>query len=124
MGLAGVLRERIAADPFNAVATAIFFLAIIHTFAAARIATLAAHAPASSVRAEVLEFLGEVEVVFGLWAVAVLAALTLFRGWNAATHYLDETVDYTEALFVVVIMALASTRPIVGFAETALRGVA
>ena len=40
------------------------------------------------------------------------------------THYFNDTVNYTEPLFVVVIMALASTRPIVGFAEAALRRVA
>jgi ABC-type phosphate transport system permease subunit len=51
-----------------------------------------------------------VEVVFGLWAVVLLAAFTAFRGWTAASHYLNDTVNYTEALFVVVIMALASTR--------------
>src|SRR3954469_14512331 len=107
MGLAGVLRERVAADPYNAVATLIFALAIAHTFAAARFAALAQRAPASSVAAEALHFLGEVEVVFGLWAVALLAAFTAFRGWGAAALYLNDQVDYTEALFVVVIMALA-----------------
>ena len=40
------------------------------------------------------------------------------------SHYLNNTVNYTEPLFVVVIMALASTRPIVVFAEAALRRVA
>ena len=39
-------------------------------------------------------------------------------------HYLNDTVNYTEALFVVVIMALASTRPIINFAESSLRRVA
>ena len=33
-------------------------------------------------------------------------------------------MNYTEPMFVVVIMALASTRPVVGFAEDALRRVA
>ena len=70
-----------------------------------------------------LHFLGEVEVVFGLWAVVLLVA-TGVRGVGTATHYVSETVNYTEPLFVVVIMALASTRPIVGFAESALRRVA
>ncbi len=46
------------------------------------------------------------------------------RGWEAAKHYFSDTVNYTEPLFVVVIMALASTRPVVGFAEAALRRVA
>ena len=40
-GLLAILAGRIAFDPFNAVATAIFMLAIVHTFAAARIARLA-----------------------------------------------------------------------------------
>ena len=47
-----------------------------------------------------------------------------YAGWETATHYFNDTVNYTEPLFVVVIMALASTRPIIGFAEAALRRVA
>ena len=35
-GLLAVLRARIEAEPFNAIATAIFFLAVAHTFFAAR----------------------------------------------------------------------------------------
>lgn len=136
--LAADLAMRVQIEPFNALATGVFLLAILHTFAAARFAALAhgvqhrhdveAHAqgrPSSpSLGAEVLHFLGEVEVVFGLWAVALLAAITLYAGWDAATHYVNDSVDYTEPLFVVVIMALASTRPIIGFAESALRRVA
>jgi hypothetical protein len=133
--LAATLAGRLAADPFNGVATAIFFCAILHTFAAARFTTLAhrirqrhAHRgiePASpSVAAELLHFLGEVEVVFGLWAVVLLAAITVSKGWNLATHYVNDVVNYTEPLFVVVVMSLAATRPIVLVAEGALRRVA
>ena len=68
--------------------------------------------------------MGEVEVVFGLWAVVLVAAIAVRFGWGTATHYVNDTVDYTEPLFVVVIMALASTRPIVALAERALRRVA
>ena len=39
-------------------------------------------------------------------------------------QYVNETVDYTEALFVVVIMALASTRPVIALAERSLHSVA
>jgi putative Na+/H+ antiporter len=133
-----ILTARIEAEPFNAVATGIFVLAILHTFAAARFARLAhrlqhRHAviarehgqiPGPGVVAELLHFLGEVEVVFGLWAVVLALAIASFEGWDVARHYLNDTVKYTEPLFVVVIMALASTRPIVGFAESSLRRVA
>jgi hypothetical protein len=132
------LTDRINVDPFNAVATTIFFLAICHTFGASRIAAFAhqlqhrhdvrlrAQGRASQplLAAEVLHFLGEVEAVFGLWAIVLLVAMTVTMGWETATHYVNDTVDYTEPLFVVVIMALASTRPIIVFAERALQRVA
>ena len=137
-GLWDVLTTRVAIEPFNAVATGIFLLAIIHTFAAAQFSKLAhrvQHAqvercrregrPATpSVLGELLHFLGEVEVVFGLWAAVLLVAMTVLKGWDPAKHYLNDIVVYTEPLFVVVIMALAATRPIVGFAEATLRRVA
>ena len=136
--LGDTLATRIGIEPFNAIATAIFVLAILHTFATARFAALAhqvqhrhddearaaGRAVTPSVRAELLHFLGEVEVVFGLWAVVLLIAMTGYAGWETAKHYLNDRVNYTEPLFVVIIMALASTRPIVGFAEAALRRVA
>jgi hypothetical protein len=136
--LARELVMRVQVEPFNAIATVIFVLAILHTFAAARFASLAhrvqhrhdearradGRPPLPSPRAEALHFLGEIEVVFGLWAVVLLVALTSYAGWETAQHYLSETVNYTEPLFVVVIMSLAATRPVVGFAEAALRRVA
>jgi hypothetical protein len=137
-GLLDTIAARIAADPFNAVATAIFLLAIVHTFAAAQFTKLAhrvqhrhdaasraaGQRPTPSILGEALHFFGEVEVIFGLWAAVLLVVITLGKGWEAATHYLNGEVNYTEPLFVVVIMALAATRPIVGLAETSLRRLA
>lgn len=136
--LAVELATRVQLEPFNAVATGIFVLAVLHTFAAARFSALAhrvQHAAEAKARqrgepsrpsllAELLHFLGEVEVVFGLWAVALLSALTAYAGWDAAKGYFNGTVNFTEPMFVVVIMALAATRPVIMFAESALRRVA
>ncbi|MBY0495620.1 MAG: putative Na+/H+ antiporter [Cyanobacteria bacterium] len=130
-----VLSARIAAEPFNAFATAIFLLAVLHTFVAAWFtgaahraqhrhdATLAKLGRPShpSPLAEALHFLGEVEVVFGLWSLALLTAIVAAHGWDTAVHYVNSTVNYTEPLFVIVIMALASTRPIINLSESALR---
>jgi hypothetical protein len=80
--------------------------------------------PRPSTLAELLHFLGEVEVVFGLWAILLLVAITLVAGWHEATHYFSETVTYTEPVFVIVIMTLAATRPIIGFTEAMLRRIA
>ena len=54
-------------------------------------------ARSSSLRAEALHFLGEVEVVFGLWAVVLLAAITLYTGWESAAHYVNDTVNLHRA---------------------------
>ncbi len=137
-GLGATLASRLDAVPFNAVATGIFVLAILHTFAAARFSRLAhdvqhrhdtrrkaAGLPAHpSLAAELLHFVGEVEVIFGLWAIVLLFAITGAFGWQTAQHYFNDTVNYTEPMFVVVIMALAATRPVIGFAEGAMRRVA
>jgi hypothetical protein len=136
--LVDLLAARIAADPFNAVATLLFLLAVLHTFFAARFteashrvqhrhdaeSAAAGHPARPSVTAELLHFLGEVEVVFALWAVPLAVAIIVSRGWETAAHYLNDTVNYTEPLFVIVIMALASTRPIVELAEGTLHRIA
>ncbi len=137
-GLLDTLSARIAFEPFNLMVTGIFVIAILHTFMAARFMALA-HAvqhrhddrarergePARpGVGAEMLHFVGEVEVVFGLWAVVLLGAIAVRHGWSTATHYVNDGVNYTEPLFVIVIMALASTRPIIALSEGALRRVA
>ncbi len=137
-GIFATLAARVAMAPFNAVATGIFVLAILHTFAASSVTALghrlqrrydereraAGRRQTPHVAAELLHLFGEIEVVFGLWAVVLVCAIAAAHGWEAATHYLNDEVTYTEAMFVVVIMALASTRPIIGFAERALRRVA
>lgn len=136
--LFALLWGRVTEEPFNVAATAIFAAAVVHTFLAPRFTVIAhrlqsrldASARANgrpetpSVQAELLHFLGEIEVVFGLWALVLFAAIAVYAGWSTARQYFETTVDYTEALFVVVIMALASTRPILGFAESGLRRVA
>lgn len=137
MELLDILAARARAEPFNLVATGIFLLAILHTFAAGWFAGLAQRAQkrhdgqaratgrdaSPSVLGGLLHFLGEVEVVFGLWALVLLVAMTVASGWDASKHYMNDTVNYTEALFVVVIMALASTRPVILLAESVLRRV-
>ena len=138
LSLYQLLLDRIHIEPFNAIATAIFALAIIHTFGAnqftkrahhmqhrhAKRARLAGRPQTPSVSAEVLHFMGEIEVVFGLWSIVLLIAMVTYANWDTATHYFNDGVNYTEPLFVVVIMALAATRPIIAFAEAAMRRIA
>ncbi|MFN7915721.1 MAG: putative Na+/H+ antiporter [Vicinamibacterales bacterium] len=137
-GLLQILASRVTVDPFNAVATGIFILAVLHTFVAAYFSRLAHERqqakdeaarraglpPLPDPLAEVLHFFGEVEVVFGLWAVVLILAATLFHGWHDVVHYVNDTVVYTEPLFVIVIMAVAASRPVIVLAEAVLGRVA
>ena len=146
--LGAILRGRIHAEPFNLIATVLFVLAILHTFASARLRHLAHHleethkarwwasvqeaekagrpAPPEtvSVTGRLMHFLGEVEAVFGLWVVPLLLMMTFRFGRETTVHYLEHTVHFYEPLFVVVIMALAATRPILDLAERGMRLVA
>jgi hypothetical protein len=76
-----------------------------------------------SVSVELLHFLGEIEAIFGIWVVPLVVILVATRGARAAEQFLGG-VRFTEPLFVVVIMAIASTRPVLALAEQALGRVA
>ncbi|MBA2241863.1 MAG: hypothetical protein H0W04_03090, partial [Chthoniobacterales bacterium] len=147
-GIVQVLKYRAAAEPFNRVATLIFFLAILHTFFARKFMKIAhrwrdehektivsegrtAEAkPQLGARgdvnwkAEIMHFFGEVEAIFGIWVVPLLIAMTLFRGWPTAENYVSHRVKFTEPMFVVVVMTIAATRPVLRCAEQAMRLVA
>ncbi|MFN2445158.1 MAG: putative Na+/H+ antiporter [Vicinamibacterales bacterium] len=129
-----VLAARLDVFPFNGVATPIFIAAVVHTLTAHRFTALSHHVQhesdrrrraagletAPSVAGELLHFLGEVEVVFGLWAVALVAAMVMWFDWTTAREYLTVSVNFTEAMFVVVVMAIAATQPVVRLAERAV----
>jgi hypothetical protein len=134
-----ILKHRIRTEPLNLVATLIFLGAIIHAFLASKLTTIShrrrrrhaekigrgeADERSVDLAAELLHFLGEVEVVFGIWLVPLVVAIVSFHGWSSTVHYIHDGVNLTEAAFVVVIMVLASTRPILRLAEAMMSGVA
>ncbi|MES2438655.1 MAG: putative Na+/H+ antiporter [Verrucomicrobiota bacterium] len=143
-GLAGIgekLAFRAKQQPFLLVATIIFILAIVHTFFAIPITKLShkvQHAHDEKIRRErsargettdaddmvsfkatMLHFLGEVEAIFGIWVLVLIGAMFAFYDLTTVKSYIMG-VNFTEPLFVVIIMALASTRPILRFAEACL----
>ena len=129
--IGAILTNRIKQEPFNLVATLIFLCAIIHTFMTTKFLAYAhkwehehkekiqkglAHKHSVHIPAGIFHFLGEVEVVFGIWVIALGAAIFFFHDWHTVVSYFNH-VNFTEAMFVVVIMILASTRPILKVAE-------
>jgi hypothetical protein len=86
----------------------LFGCALIHTFAAKAFERLAQRHPR---HAGLFHLLGEVEVVFGFWAFVLVVAMALLAGGKAAIDY-AESRQYTEPLFVFVVMVVAASRPI------------
>lgn len=143
LSLLEVFAHRVTVEPLNLFATVIFFCAIVHTFCAPWLLRLAKRreeqqhlawleqvdrdgdreAPlhASTV---LLHYLGELESVFGLWVVPLLLVVSAVKGWGPTKDFLENSVHFTEAVFVVVIMAMAASQPLLYVAERALSFVA
>ncbi len=102
------------------IGAALFGLALLHTFSTRFFERLAHTQPR---HAGIWHLLGEVEVVFGFWAMVLMVFMFSISGKQAATAYLDSR-DFTEPLFVFAIMVIAGTRPILQFAASCVRSVA
>ena len=144
LGLWETLKLRAHEDPFNLVATAIFLLAILHTFVAGSLMKMAhkfehefehklktgeikynGEKDPVSFKATLFHFLGEVEAIFGIWLIPLMVCISFMKhdGWHVATTYIS-TRNFTEPMVVVVLMAIAGSRPIVQSAERCVTVVA
>lgn len=134
------LSSRITVQPINLFFLVVFIIAIFHSFFSHRfmkmskmeqnqrkgigIQNLEKKEKIKKIRfQELLYFFSEIEVIFGFYCVPVLLAITWIYGLEATYDYLNRE-KYQESLFIVVAMAIASTYPIVRFAEAALNLVA
>lgn len=126
-----IIKGRIEADPFNLVATLIFFAAIAHTMLTntfnkkahqleARVEALKEAGQIDkdyqSIWAGILHLFGEIEAVFGIWAIALALAIMSFYDWTTFVTYVNG-LHYNEPLFIIVVMTIASSRPILKFFE-------
>ncbi|MBX9772783.1 MAG: putative Na+/H+ antiporter [Xanthobacteraceae bacterium] len=111
-----------AATPgmFEILAAALFGVAIVHTFSAHKFEQLAHR---RTDHAGLFRLLGEVEVVFGFWALVLLGFMALQLGSGRALTYL-ESRSFIEPAFVLAIMVIAASRPIIDAAAAVLYFIA
>lgn len=105
---------------FDLLAAAIFGIALVHTFSTKLFERLANRHPR---HAGLFHLLGEVEVVFGFWAIVLVLLLALLGGSGKALAY-AESRQYTEPLFVFVVMVVAASRPILRAVRAAVATLA
>jgi hypothetical protein len=130
--------QSVQADYFNVVAGGIFLVAVIHAFLATKISAYAKQwdeknsdffqqSFGKKMISQALHLLSEVEVVFGFWAILLLLTLTSYpgKGWGVMINYLNggdlhgsdssPTSKFIEPIFVMVVMVVASTKPVLDF---------
>jgi hypothetical protein len=102
------------------IGAALFGVAVLHTFSTKAFERLAHVRPQ---HAGLFHLLGEVEVVFGFWAMVLMALMLGVMGHDATIRYID-TRNFTEPMFVFAIMVIAGSRPITHSAALGVQGLA
>lgn len=144
LGVWATLVNRAQAHPFHIFSFLMFAFAIIHTFFTNSIQNYAHHleekekkvvrnkldsimpeavVTSRSFKVEILHFLGEVEIVFGIWVGPLLFGIMLYQDWGTSIAYM-ESRNFNEPFFVIMIMTIAATQPIIQFAERSLKAIA
>ena len=102
------------------IAAGLFGLAVLHTFSTKYFEHLARTRPR---HAGLWHLLGEVEVVFGFWALVLALVMWFTVGRTPTIEYL-EARNFNEPLFVFAIMVVAATRPILQACSVLVQKVA
>ena len=105
--------------PIQFIASFIFAIAILHTFSVKFFKNLAHK---YSKHEKILHMLGEVEIVFGFWAIILVLFFFISSGKNDVINYLNNQ-SYVEPLFVFVIMVIAASKPILDFSLTCVKQI-
>lgn len=107
-------------------ATVLFACAVIHTFCVKQFSKWAHKYPEGSIGENLFHFLAETEVVFGLWAAALFVGIAVLnRSLHAAIEYIEGMkASFNEPKFVLAVMVVAATRPVVNLAEAIILWIA
>lgn len=111
-------------DPtLQIIGASIFGIAVLHTFLVSKFQHLAHRYPEGSVGENFFHLLGETEAVFALWAGIFAASMFLVLDLDGMRAYML-TRNFTEPMFVFVIMCMAATRPIIELTNKLITGIA
>lgn len=103
----------------QSIALIIFVVAILHTFSVKFFKSLAQKFPRHH---NIFDMLGEVEIVFGFWAIVLVLIIFFLLGKTETVNYLNNQ-SYTEPLFVFVIMVIAASKPILDFSLSCVKKI-
>lgn len=111
-------------DSFTEVLGALFLaLAVAHSFLVGPLRNYERSFQGPRALKHFLHLMSEIEVVFGFWASLFVIAFGLRFGAGGAVQYLEQ-INFTEPLFVLAIMVLCSSEPVLRSARAFLTTVA
>lgn len=102
--------------------TLFFAIAVLHTFLVGKILNLSHRFAKDSLWSNVFHLLGEIEVVFAIWASLFMAIYIFVEGWTSAIDY-QKSLNFTEPFFIFAIMVVCSTRPVLAAARQGIKTV-
>lgn len=94
------------------IATILFLGAVLHTFSVKKLQEIGNRLQPDSIGENLVHFLSEIEVVFGIWAGLFITFWSFRFGTDSAVAFLD-SIDFSESVFVLVIMCMGATNPII-----------
>jgi hypothetical protein len=98
------------------IASALFAIAILHTFMVSSFEKLSHSYPK---HAGLFHLLAEVEVVFGFWALVLVMIIAILDNTKEAVHFVNDQ-NYVEPLFVFAVMVVAASKPILTLSNLAI----
>ena len=98
------------------IASALFAIAILHTFMVSSFEKLSHSYPK---HAGLFHLLAEVEVVFGFWALVLVMIISMLDNTKEAVHFVNDQ-NYVEPLFVFAVMVVAASKPILTLSTLAI----
>lgn len=104
------------------ISTVLFFLAIIHTFLVTKIEMIAHRFNRESIQFKIIHPLSDVELVFAFWAIIFLLFFIFTQGISSTLAFATK-LNFTEPLFVFVILCMAATRGVITLAENVIHGI-
>ena len=107
------------ATSIQLIASVIFAIAILHTFSVKFFKRLAHQYRRHE---KIFDMLGEVEIVFGFWAITLILIFFLLSGKIETLNYLNNQ-SYVEPLIVFIIMIVAASKPILDFSLTCVKQI-
>lgn len=106
--------------PIAYAGTICFAFAILHTFSVNYFHSIAKRFHKKSVGEKFFHLLGEVEIVFAIWAGIFVAFYVFTNGFTPAIQYL-QGLNFKEPLFVPVIMIICASHPVLKACDWLIR---